>query len=279
MNRRELTSKKVLTANRAHASTEAKRPALDYQFTDLKSEEWGYLLPDTNRGGLILGKAVMKGKKPSEEGIVWTNFSNRYHAFLGRYSTTYSFGKELRTDAHSPTVNLRVMELARALSITCSEARRTSNQRKSVLSKLSMPPGGFTVANATKYKRGDHLGWHTDNEPQHGYAGIASVSFGAPAIFKFGADAKERTKAVVLEDGDLIFFDRNTYHSISHVEGPRTNYTFRYWNDFPYWERDTKLFQQPRENRQKRQRDPPHGQGNRSSEANKRANGKQDSPI
>jgi hypothetical protein len=211
------------------------------QLVHLKEGEWSFLKPSSHYGPVIVGKGVLKGQEPCVDGIEWTKMGSREHAFTGLYKTTYTFKtgvpgekKTLKTEDNTVEANVRVMSLARTIGLAVRDAK----SRYRSLQSLNLNPGGFTVANLSRYKQGGKLGYHADSEPQHAFDCVASASFGASAFFCFGAKDDKHLNSIRLDDGDLLLFDRNTYHMVEGVEGPRLNLTFRSWNDLPYWDRN-----------------------------------------
>jgi hypothetical protein len=199
---------------------------------------------DSRRDPIILGKGVLKGKEPDVnwKAIKWMTYATRKHAVVGNHPSTYSFDKKrpLSTEDQTPEDNLAIMGLARVIAETINAAK-TDIQTK-WLRSLSLPPGGFSLATLTSYQRCDQeaLATHTDGEAEHAFDCIASVSFGADAIFTFGAG--RTAQSVRLQDGDLLIFDRFTPHGVSSVAGERLNLTFRAWGDVSHWNRKGKEY-------------------------------------
>lgn len=214
-------------------------PQLQHQLTEMKEGEWKEFTPFSHLGPIIMAKGVMKGECPDLEPIRWTDFRGRKHAFVGNYPTEYPFPSgdktvTLRTTDHPPLANRTIMKMAITMSRKLSELKRVTKYWRS----LTLPREGFNVCNISKYETGGALATHQDDETNHANDCIASVSFGAPATFTLGKRNDPVHQAIRLEDGDLIFFDRNTPHSIRDVEGERLNFTFRTWNDVAYWNRE-----------------------------------------
>ncbi|MFT5751648.1 MAG: alkylated DNA repair dioxygenase AlkB [Flavobacteriales bacterium] len=98
-------------------------------------------------------------------------------------------------------------------------------------------PHAFTTCLLNLYRDGkDSNGWHSDDEKELGPAPIiASVSFGAPRIFKFREKAtKKNVYKMELETGSLLLMKGTTQklwqHQIPKTSKPigqRINLTFR----------------------------------------------------
>lgn len=82
----------------------------------------------------------------------------------------------------------------------------------------------------------DSMGWHRDNEPELGSRPvIASVSFGAPRVFKMRTyKEKDSTVSVELTHGSLLIMKGESQHEWEHsvpkskkAQGGRINLTFR----------------------------------------------------
>ena len=95
----------------------------------------------------------------------------------------------------------------------------------------------FTTCLLNLYRDGnDSNGWHADNEKELGKNPIiASVSLGAPRLFKFRHIInKSHTAKMVLEPGSLLIMKGSTQHHWHHQlpktarkVAPRINLTFR----------------------------------------------------
>ena len=98
-----------------------------------------------------------------------------------------------------------------------------------------IPSADFNCANINLYPLGTNgsLSRHLDDEPCHASDTIFSVSFGASNKMHFYDDKKGKAiKSVTINHGDLVVFDRMTWHSIGsskHVKNVnyRLNVTFR----------------------------------------------------
>ncbi len=87
------------------------------------------------------------------------------------------------------------------------------------------------------YQNGkDHMGWHSDNEPELGNNPIiASVSFGATRDFILRNKAKPKQKLILpLENGSILIMNKNIQHYYEHslpkrlrCQAPRINLTYR----------------------------------------------------
>lgn len=221
-------------------NTKKPKTSTYHQLQELKAGEWGILRPDGRRDPLILGKGVLKGRKPDTSTIKWRDYSRRKHAVVGSHSSKYAFDSRgpLNTDDQQPETNIKIMELAKVIGETITAAKSGTTWLRSV----NLPPGGFTLATLTSYEACDQtaLITHTDNEPAHAFNCIASASFGADAVFTYGQKGTEQT--ICLQDGDLLIFDRFTPHGVSSVDGDRLNLTFRSWGDLSYFERRGKEY-------------------------------------
>lgn len=95
----------------------------------------------------------------------------------------------------------------------------------------------FTTVLLNLYRNGqDSMGWHSDDEKELGISPvIASVSFGAPRIFKLQHKKDKHLKiSLELTDGSLLVMQGQTQHFWKHsipktskITEPRINLTFR----------------------------------------------------
>ena len=94
----------------------------------------------------------------------------------------------------------------------------------------------FNSVLVTYYRDGeDHVTWHADNEPELGDEPvIASLSFGASRQFLYRHNHTNETRAVVLNDGELLLmhpaFQQHWQHCVPpepEIQLPRINLTFR----------------------------------------------------
>ena len=86
----------------------------------------------------------------------------------------------------------------------------------------------YNVIHCNYYRDGNvGLGRHTDNEPEHKGDTIISLSLGASRNFILN------NETIVLHGGDLLLFNRFTFHSLPkqpEVTLPRLSLTFREFN-------------------------------------------------
>jgi len=95
----------------------------------------------------------------------------------------------------------------------------------------------FNSVLANLYRTGrDSMGWHSDNEPELGEAPvIASLSFGAPRIFRFRSkETHELQGSIELAHGSLLVMAGATQRLYQHalprsarIDDARVNLTFR----------------------------------------------------
>ncbi len=99
--------------------------------------------------------------------------------------------------------------------------------RRRLESTLRLP---FNFVLLNRYRNGgDYMGWHTDDERDHG-RWVASLSLGAARRFLVRLEGEERSRQLDLTDGSLLVMDGRLRHSLPRTRRPvgeRLNLTFR----------------------------------------------------
>lgn len=158
------------------------------------------------------------------------NFYQEYYEEIGLPKDTADFANTLVDSIRWKTNSVGRQEATLGRDYTFSKVTHKAQPIPEILLPLlnffnKELDKNFNVIHCNIYLNGNvGLGGHTDNEPEHKSDDIISLSFGASRVFTLG------TERLVLNDGDLVIFNRHIKHSIPKqpsITEPRLSLTFR----------------------------------------------------
>lgn len=202
---------------------------MNLQFKSLRDGEVGLWGPFTEHPPIFLWKGVMKDEA-IPTGINWKQVGERKHAFVANYDAAYKFSGSrgnLKSQDQTDVVNELVMAMIRKVRVKMGQERKESPN--GAFNLIQLPH--LDAASLAYYDTGAKCGTHRDDERMHTSDAIVSLTLGveSSAIMKIFDDSRRLIGGFKLHHGDVVIFDRNIFHSVDNVVGPRVNITYRAW--------------------------------------------------